>query len=92
MARLDRAHDQPRTPTYALIDIDPGPATTWDDVLTLARLHRTALEHLGVRAQPKLTGRRGLQIWVPITPGPATTRPASGSSSCPRPSAPSCPT
>jgi bifunctional non-homologous end joining protein LigD len=62
--------DQPRTPTYALIDIDPGPATTWDDVLTLARLHRTALEHLGVRAQPKLTGRRGLQIWVPITRGP----------------------
>jgi bifunctional non-homologous end joining protein LigD len=63
--------DQPRTPTYTLIDIDPGPATTWDDVLTLARLHRTALEHLGVRAQPKLTGRRGLQIWVPITRGPS---------------------
>jgi bifunctional non-homologous end joining protein LigD len=63
--------DQPVTPTYALIDIDPGPATTWDDVLTLARLHRTALEHLGVRAQPKLTGRRGLQIWVPITRGPS---------------------
>ena len=35
----------------------------------LARLHRTALEHLGVRAQPKLTGRRGIQIWIPITPG-----------------------
>ncbi len=62
--------DQPRTPTYALIDIDPGPATSWEDVLTLARLHRTALEHLGVRAQPKLTGRRGLQIWIPITRGP----------------------
>ncbi len=40
-------------------------------MLTLARLHRTALEHLGVRAQPKLTGRRGLQIWVPITRGPS---------------------
>jgi len=62
--------DQPRTPTYALIDIDPGPATSWDDVLVLARLHRTALDHLGVRAQPKLTGRRGLQIWIPITRGP----------------------
>jgi bifunctional non-homologous end joining protein LigD len=62
--------DQPRLPTYALIDIDPGPATSWDDVLVLARLHRTALDHLGVRAQPKLTGRRGIQIWVPITRGP----------------------
>ena len=39
-------------------------------MLTLARLHRTALEHLGVRGQPKLTGRRGIQIWIPITRGP----------------------
>jgi bifunctional non-homologous end joining protein LigD len=63
--------DAPHRPTYALIDIDPGEATSWDDVLTLARLHRTALEHLGLRSQPKLTGRRGLQIWVPITRGPS---------------------
>jgi bifunctional non-homologous end joining protein LigD len=62
--------DEQRLPTYALIDIDPGPATSWDDVLVLARLHRTALEHLGVRAQPKLTGRRGIQIWVPVSRGP----------------------
>ena len=40
--------------------------TSWDDVLVLARLHRTALEHLGVRARPKVTGRRGIQIWMPI--------------------------
>jgi bifunctional non-homologous end joining protein LigD len=62
--------DEQRLPTYALIDIDPGSATSWDDVLVLARLHRTALDHLGVRAQPKLTGRRGIQIWVPIARGP----------------------
>ncbi|HEY7147595.1 MAG TPA: DNA polymerase ligase N-terminal domain-containing protein [Streptosporangiaceae bacterium] len=59
----------PREPSYALIDIDPGSATRWEDVLVLARLHRAALEHLGVRAQPKLTGRRGIQIWVPVAPG-----------------------
>ena len=57
------------SPTYALIDIDPGTATTWEEVLVLARLHRTALEHLGVRAQPKVTGRRGIQIWIPVTSG-----------------------
>ena len=62
--------DHPRQPTYALFDIDPGPATSWADVLVLARLHRTALGHLGVRAQPKLTGQRGIQIWVPVNPGP----------------------
>jgi bifunctional non-homologous end joining protein LigD len=61
---------RPLEPTYALIDIDPGASTDWADVLVLARLHRAALEHLGVRAQPKLTGRRGIQIWVPIAPGP----------------------
>ncbi len=62
--------DQPDRPSYALIDIDPGPATSWEEVLVLARLHRTALEHLGVRGQPKLTGRRGIQIWIPVAPGP----------------------
>jgi bifunctional non-homologous end joining protein LigD len=63
--------DAPHRPTYALIDLDPGEATTWEDVLTLARLHRTALEHLGIRSQPKLSGRRGIQIWVPISRGPS---------------------
>ena len=63
--------DEPLLPTYALIDIDAGAGTSWDDVLVLARLHRTALEHLGVRAQPKLTGHTGLQIWIPITRGPS---------------------
>jgi bifunctional non-homologous end joining protein LigD len=64
-----RAAD-PSRPTYALIDIDPGTSTSWDDVLVLARLHRAALEHLGVLGRPKLTGRRGIQVWIPIAPGP----------------------
>lgn len=56
-------------PTYALIDLDPGDDTTWDQLLDLARLHRTALEHLGVTGRPKVTGKRGIQIWVPVRPG-----------------------
>jgi bifunctional non-homologous end joining protein LigD len=67
------ATDRPHEPTYALIDLDPGGSTGWDDVLVLARLHRTALEHLGVRARAKVTGRRGIQIWVPIARGPSFT-------------------
>jgi bifunctional non-homologous end joining protein LigD len=63
--------NHPQRPTYALVDIDPGDASSWADILTLARLHRTAFEHLGVQAFPKLTGRRGIQIWVPISPGPS---------------------
>ena len=57
-------------PTYALVDLDPGSSTTWEELLTLARLHRTALDHLQVRGYPKVTGRRGIQIWIPIEPGP----------------------
>jgi bifunctional non-homologous end joining protein LigD len=60
---------EPERPTYALFDLDPGDDTSWEEVLTLARLHRTAFEKLGVRAQPKVTGRRGIQIWVPIRAG-----------------------
>ena len=68
--------DRPHEPTYALIDLDPGDRTSWPDVLVLARLHRTALEHLGVRARVKVTGRRGIQIWIPVAAGYdfATTR------------------
>ena len=55
-----------RTPTYALIDIDPGEKTTWEDVLTLTRLYQAALEHLKVTGLPKVTGKRGIQIWVPV--------------------------
>jgi bifunctional non-homologous end joining protein LigD len=61
--------DHPDNPTYALIDIDPGSATSWEDVLVLARLHRTALAHLNVRSQPKVTGRRGIQVWIPVVDG-----------------------
>ena len=60
--------DAPWRPTFALIDIDPGEITTWDETLILARLFRTALGHLGVRGYPKTTGKRGIQVWIPIEP------------------------
>src|SRR4029077_5228366 len=31
-------------------------------------LYRTALGHLGVRGYPKTTGKRGIQVWIPIEP------------------------
>ncbi|GAA5113768.1 non-homologous end-joining DNA ligase [Haloechinothrix salitolerans] len=58
-----------REPTWALIDIDPGEDTDFDDVLVYARLYRTALDFLGLAGAPKVTGQRGLQIWVPIRAG-----------------------
>ena len=64
-SRLPDVHQ----PTWALIDIDPGPRTSFEDVLVLARLYRTALDHLGVVGMPKVTGQRGIQIWVPVAAG-----------------------
>ncbi len=59
----------PNHPTFALVDIDPGATTTWEQTLTLARLFRTALEHLALLGFAKTTGSRGLQIWIPIERG-----------------------
>jgi bifunctional non-homologous end joining protein LigD len=59
----------PHQPSWALVDLDPGTSTSFDDLLVLARLHRTALEHLGVEGIPKVSGRRGIQIWIPVAPG-----------------------
>ncbi|MFP5342599.1 MAG: DNA ligase D [Candidatus Limnocylindria bacterium] len=56
-------------PTFAYIDIDPGERTTWEETLVLARLYRTALAHLGVRGYPKTTGKRGIQVWIPVEQG-----------------------
>jgi bifunctional non-homologous end joining protein LigD len=61
--------DDPHQPTWALIDIDPGTRSTFEEALELARLYRTALEHLKVDGMPKVTGKRGIQIWVPVADG-----------------------
>jgi bifunctional non-homologous end joining protein LigD len=64
-SRLPDVHQ----PTWALIDIDPGERTSFDDILVLARLYRTALQHLDVAGMPKVTGKRGVQIWIPVRQG-----------------------
>jgi bifunctional non-homologous end joining protein LigD len=61
--------EAPHQPTWALVDIDPGKETTWAEVLDLARLFRTALDHLNVAGAPKVTGQRGVQIWIPVRTG-----------------------
>jgi bifunctional non-homologous end joining protein LigD len=55
-SRLPNVHQ----PTWALIDIDPGETTTFDDVLSLARLFRTALDRLADQGDPlaELIGRQ----------------------------------
>jgi bifunctional non-homologous end joining protein LigD len=59
----------PAEPRWALVDIDPGPRTSWDETLVLARLYRRAFDHLGVIGVPKVTGKRGIQVFIPLRPG-----------------------
>lgn len=56
----------PQRPTWAMIDIDPGTSTSFEDVIILAKLHRTALETMGIEGCAKVSGRRGIQIWIPV--------------------------
>ena len=61
--------EAPGEPRWALVDIDPGERTTWDETLAIARLYRRALEHLRVNGVPKVTGKRGIQVFIPVRPG-----------------------
>ncbi len=56
-------------PSWALIDLDPGSKTTFDDIVVLARLHKVVLDTLGLEGGAKVTGKRGIQIWIPVAPG-----------------------
>jgi bifunctional non-homologous end joining protein LigD len=58
-----------KEPDWALIDLDPGTETTWDQVVLLAKMHQTALDHLDLQAGVKVTGKRGIQIWIPVEHG-----------------------
>jgi bifunctional non-homologous end joining protein LigD len=53
-------------PTAVVFDLDPGPGT---DVLTCAEiafLLKDVFDRLGLRAFPKVSGSRGLQLYVPL--------------------------
>jgi bifunctional non-homologous end joining protein LigD len=61
-------HRAPRisVPTEIVFDFDPGEGT---DVLTCARaaiLTRDVLANLGLKAFPKVSGSKGLQVYVPL--------------------------
>jgi bifunctional non-homologous end joining protein LigD len=58
---LDRA-------TYAIFDFDPAEGSTWDQVTSGAQLLKLALEQLGLVGYPKLSGSRGLHVYVPLEP------------------------
>jgi bifunctional non-homologous end joining protein LigD len=55
-------------PSYAIFDFDPAEGSTWDQVTAAARLLELALGQLGLVGYPKLSGSRGLHVYVPLDP------------------------
>lgn len=58
--------DDPLHPDVVLLDLDPGPGTTFTDALEVAaRLHKL-LERAGMRSYAKTSGRKGVHVLVPV--------------------------
>jgi len=55
-------------PTYAIFDFDPAEGASWEQVTAAARLLQIALGQLGLVGYPKLSGSRGLHVYVPLDP------------------------
>jgi len=50
------------------IDLDPGPASTYDDVRRAAHVVHEVLDGLGAVGYPKTSGSKGLHVYVRIAP------------------------
>jgi bifunctional non-homologous end joining protein LigD len=61
--------DAPADPTWVVLDLEPEGGRSWDDVIIVARLYRTALDHLQVAAAPSVSGRRSIHVFVPVDRG-----------------------
>lgn len=62
-------HQTPDNPDWAVIDLDPAEGTTFEDVLTVARLVRQILAAVRIAGYPKLSGATGIHIYCPCGPG-----------------------
>lgn len=59
----------PETPDWAVFDLDPAGDVTWQQVVDTARLLQTLLGQLGLVGHPKLSGSRGIHVYVPLSEG-----------------------
>lgn len=55
-------------PDYAIFDFDPSEGSTWDQVVGAVKLLEVALRQLGLTGYPKLSGSRGIHVYVPLQP------------------------
>jgi DNA ligase D-like protein (predicted polymerase) len=56
-------------PDWAVLDLDPGEATSWGQVIEVALALRQLLELLEVESVVKTSGQKGLHVLVPLARG-----------------------
>ncbi|HSJ29077.1 MAG TPA: non-homologous end-joining DNA ligase [Acidimicrobiia bacterium] len=55
-------------PDLAIFDLDPAEGSTWEQVITTAGMVRTILGQLDLVGVPKLSGSKGMHVYVPLDP------------------------
>ncbi|MGD0165984.1 MAG: non-homologous end-joining DNA ligase [Gaiellaceae bacterium] len=59
---------RPAPPDLIVFDLDPGPPATIVECCRVAELIREILDADGLSALPKTSGKKGLQLYVPLRP------------------------
>jgi len=58
--------DKPEYPDWSVVDLDPAEGATFKDVIAVAKVVKSALDHLQLKALLKTTGQTGLHVYIPI--------------------------
>jgi bifunctional non-homologous end joining protein LigD len=58
--------DKPEYPDWSVVDLDPAQGATFPQVVQVARVLKSALDHLELKGVLKTTGQSGLHIYIPI--------------------------
>lgn len=57
------------SPDWAIIDLDPGEDTKWEETIEVATAVRRLLELVEVPSYPKTSGQKGIHVLVPMKSG-----------------------
>ncbi|TMF85182.1 MAG: hypothetical protein E6I07_11480, partial [Chloroflexi bacterium] len=58
--------DKPEYPDWSVVDLDPAEGATFKDVIAVAKVVKSALDHLKLKALLKTTGQSGLHVYIPV--------------------------
>jgi bifunctional non-homologous end joining protein LigD len=66
MHRVDRDSGKVGSPTMVAFDLDPGEPAALLDCCRVATVLHGMFQHLGLKAVPKTSGSKGMQVYVPL--------------------------